>query len=126
MHGIEVLAHIQKRTARGIDKDGKPFKPYSTSYKESINKGQAKPKNSTNVNLQKTGKMLSSIRWETIKKGLRFYLEGSRKSGKKTISNNDVAYHNKMNGREFLGLEKKYHDKLKEDIRDTYYKILNK
>lgn len=30
--GLEIVKHIRKRTQEGRDKDGKPFKPYSTRY----------------------------------------------------------------------------------------------
>ena len=52
-------ALIRKRTADGIDKDGKPFVPYSKEYKESPEFAQAGK--SGKVDLKLTGEMMTEF-----------------------------------------------------------------
>ena len=52
--GDEIISKIKDRTSKGLDKDGKPFKPYSQMY--------LKIKKSKDVDLKMTGKMLNSIK----------------------------------------------------------------
>lgn len=114
--GLEIQSDIITRTQRGIDKNGKQFKGYSPST--------IKKKGSSIVNLQDTFKMLNSLKFEPIKGGIRFYLAGVRKEG---LSNNDVAYYNKKNGREFLGLSKKEITEVKKELTKIYKKqLINK
>lgn len=120
-YGLSIQLEIRKNTASGKDKNGKSFKPYSKSYQEYIKKGYHKEKKSTHVNLQSSGEMLRSIDFDVIKGGLRFYLKGNRKSG---LSNNDVAYYNKKNGREFLGLPEKREKEIKKDLAEIIKGVL--
>ncbi len=119
--GVSVLEEILKRTRSGRDKNGKTFKSYSTSYKKQITSGKHKYKNSTNVNLQSSGEMLRNVDFKVIDNGLRFYMKGSRGKG---LSNNDVAYYNKKNGREFLGLPTSREKEIKKDLTKMFKKVL--
>ena len=49
---------LQRRTARGIDRDGVPFRPYSAAYAASLVRGGER----TNVDLTVTGAFLADIR----------------------------------------------------------------
>ncbi len=59
MHEIGLAAReaILRRTARGIDKDGTAFEPYSEGYA----KRKADELGTTDVNLQVSGRMLNDL-----------------------------------------------------------------
>lgn len=83
--GDKIIDMIKTRTAKGLDKDGKPFKPYSQMY--------MRIKKSKDVDLKMTGKMLNSIK--------------STPSGDNSvnISINGVSYSEKvLDKRPILGL----------------------
>ena len=113
LFALELQSDIVTRTQRGVDKNGTSFKAYKPS---TIAK-----KGSSIVNLQDTFKMLKSLSFKPIRDGIRFYLQGTRTKG---LSNNDVAYYNKKNGREFLGFPKKEIVKLKDNLTELYKKAL--
>lgn len=56
---LEIIDQIQKRTKKGLDKDGKPFAPYSKEYKESL--GFKIAGKGSKVNLVLSGDMLDAI-----------------------------------------------------------------
>ena len=114
VHAEQILTKILNRTKRGIDKKGKPFKPYAES---TIDR-----KGSSVVNLSDTGTMLDQgVSYKKLRSGLRLYLKGSRRSG---LSNNDVAFRNKKMGREFLGLTKQEIKEYNKELSKMYKDIL--
>lgn len=99
--GRGIIAHIKSRTARGLDKDNRPFKPYSESYKNSV-EFKAAGKGPI-VNLKLTGEMLEDL--QILKQGEGFVTIGFTKSG-----NNSKAFYAKdvRNGsRMFMGINKR-------------------
>ena len=58
--GRELVKTIKERTAKGIDKNGAPFAPYSDEYIESKEFAIAR-KSPSNVNLKLTGEMLTDL-----------------------------------------------------------------
>ena len=116
LFGLELQSDIVTRTQRGIDKNGKQFRGYKQST--------IKKKGSSIVNLQDTFRMLKSVSFKPITGGIRFYLSGSRNKG---LTNNDVAYYNKKNKREFLGFTKKETAELKKELTKIYKgQLINK
>lgn len=104
--GNAIIKHIKQRTDRGIDKDNRPFKPYSDSYKKS-NEFRIAGKTSL-VNLRLTSRMLDGL--EVIRQGVGFITIGFSSQ-----SNNDKAFFAKdpRNGsRRFLGISKTDLDRL--------------
>lgn len=57
--GARILEEVRARTGRGIDKNGKNFKKYSESYKDSLDFKNAGK--SLTVNLESTGDMLAEL-----------------------------------------------------------------
>lgn len=91
--GNEIISDIIDRTQSGKDIDGVGFKSYTRLY--AIRK--QKEFGTATVNLTRTQKMLNSITYKEIPKGLRFYFNASEQSTK--------AYHNQItNKRKFFGL----------------------
>lgn len=69
----ECINLIKERTSKGLDEDGKPFKPYSKRplnvYNKTYKGGYEefkKSKGSSNVDLKLTGKLLNSIKPKSI------------------------------------------------------------
>jgi len=114
VYAQEILTIIINRTRRGIDNNGKQFKPYK--------KTTIDIKGSSIVNLTDSGKMLDQgLTYKKIRNGLRLYLRGSREAG---LSNNDVAFRNKKMGREFLGLTKQEIKEYTKKLSKIYKDIL--
>lgn len=92
------------RTMKGLDIDLKSFKAYSKAY--------SKKKRSSRVNLNATGAMLGSIRYDIENNEIVLY------------SNDEVAYKH-QNGigtpkREWLGIDKVTAKKIDELLLDAY------
>lgn len=91
--GNEIISDIIDRTQSGKDVDGVGFKSYTRLYAMR----KQKEFGTATVNLTRTQKMLNSITYKEIPKGLRFYFNASEQSTK--------AYHNQItNKRKFFGL----------------------
>lgn len=91
--GNEIISDIIDRTQSGKDIDGVGFKSYTRLYAMR----KQKEFGTATVNLTRTQKMLNSITYKEIPKGLRFYFNASEQSTK--------AYHNQItNKRKFFGL----------------------
>lgn len=107
--GNDISQEIRTRTKRGIDVNYNQFRAYKPST--IIKKG------SSIVDLEDTYEMLKSIRFKRITNGINFHFVGSRKQGKKTISNTEIAYHNQVTlKREFFGIDKKQLKQIEKDI----------
>lgn len=103
--GNEIISDIIDRTQSGKDYNNSNFKPYTRLY------AQAKQKEfgTATVNLTRTQKMLNSITYKEIRKGLRFYFNASEQSRK--------AYHNQItNNRKFFGLSSDNIEKIRKII----------
>ena len=91
--GNEIISDIIDRTQSGKDVNNLGFKSYSRLYAMR----KQKEFGTATVNLTRTQKMLNSITYKKIPKGLRFYFNASEQSTK--------AYHNQItNKRKFFGL----------------------
>lgn len=91
--GNEIISDIIDRTQSGKDVNGVGFKSYTRLYAMR----KQKEFGTATVNLTRTQKMLNSITYKEIPKGLRFYFNASEQSTK--------AYHNQItNKRKFFGL----------------------
>ena len=91
--GNEIISDIIDRTQSGKDVNNLGFKSYTRLYAMR----KQKEFGTATVNLTRTQKMLNSITYKEIPKGLRFYFNASEQSTK--------AYHNQItNKRKFFGL----------------------
>lgn len=128
--GNEIISDIIDRTQSGKDSKNNFFKPYSkqyaiSKYKEFVRKEtisnlierksrlyairKQKEFGTATVNLTRTQKMLNSITYKEIPKGLRFYFNASEQSTK--------AYHNQItNKRKFFGLSNESLQKIRKFI----------
>jgi hypothetical protein len=92
---------ILQRTAKGVDYEGKQFKPYSEGYKKRRKKA-GRPVNKVDLNF--TGSMLSAITQDNIPNGLSlFFLNTKDKFG---TSNPDKAFWNQQD-RKFFAVSAK-------------------
>lgn len=140
--GLEIIEHIKKRTAKGLDKSGNPWKgkagTYSKSYANSLDfkiAGKSKGK----VNLELSSEMMNSIKVLSHEKGsiLIGYDKGDKQLNAKVEGNRKGTYGQSKpirgKQRDFLGIEKyklteiqnQYDYKLddREKIRDRINKI---
>lgn len=113
--GLEIIEHIKKRTSKGKDKTGKPWKGkagvYSKSYKDSlefkIGKGSSKK-----VNLELSSEMMNSMKVLSHKKGeiTIGYDKDDKELNGKVEGNRLGTYGNKNpvrgKARDFLGIER--------------------
>lgn len=106
----EVVDFIVKRSKDGLDKDNKPFKGYSESYKKSLDFKIA-GKSSGDVNLTLSGDMLGALDILNHKKGelIIGYENGSEENGKADGNIRGTYGNSKSVGpkRDFLGIAKK-------------------
>ena len=103
--GNEIISDIIGRTQSGKDVNNLGFKPYSRLYAMR----KQKEFGTATVNLTRTQKMLNSITYKEIPKGLRFYFNASEQSTK--------AYHNQItNKRKFFGLSDESLQKIRKFI----------
>lgn len=91
--GNEIISDIIDRTQSGKDVNNLGFKSYTRLYAMR----KQKEFGTATVNLTRTQKMLNSITYKEIPKGLRFYFNAPEQSTK--------AYHNQITyKRKFFGL----------------------
>lgn len=103
--GNEIISDIIDRTQSGKDVNNLGFKSYTRLYAMR----KQKEFGTATVNLTRTQKMLNSITYKEIPKGLRFYFNASEQSTK--------AYHNQItNKRKFFGLSNDSLQKIKKFI----------
>ena len=103
--GNEIISDIIDRTQSGKDVNNIGFKSYSRLYAMR----KQKEFGTATVNLTRTQKMLNSITYKEISKGLRFYFNASEQSTK--------AYHNQItNKRKFFGLSDESLQKIRKFI----------
>jgi hypothetical protein len=99
--GVEQASSIRDRTDRGIDADGRSFKPYSTNYRRQ----RGESGRSTKVNLTWTGKMLAAMG-----RGIR-----ATNNGVKIIVAGEEGFKiwsNERRGREFFAISTKEAEKV--------------
>jgi hypothetical protein len=119
LYGDAIRDEIFKRTVdENIDKNGSVFKKYSPSYKSSlIFKAYGK---SSEVNLELTGSMMSSIRFKASNQTLEFYLEGSENKNK--ARGHITGMEGKGVRRDFFGLPDDVLDELMRDTLNPFVK----
>lgn len=99
----DLIIGIIRRTQKGKDIDGKPFKKYSKNYdKKGI------------VNLTVTNNMLHDISAKEITDGVKLWFP--------TEDENDKAYDNEKRGRHFFGLDKKQVKTIKKRLIESIIK----
>lgn len=121
--GQDIIDFIVERTQKGYDKDGKRFKGYSKSYKESLDFKIAGK--SSIVDLTLTEEMLNELKIIRTRKGeIEIGFDGRRnKLNGKVEGNRLGTYGNKkkvVKGRDFLGIKD---TPLKEILKE--YPLLN-
>lgn len=116
----EIIDFIVERTQKGKDKDNNKFKPYSKSYKESLDfKIAGKGKT---VDLTLTEEMLNELKLiKTTKGKIEIGFDGRRNKLNGKVEGNRLGTYGQKKatvkgGRDFLGIHK---DDL-EDITDKY------
>ncbi len=127
---VEVIQFIQKRTQKGLDKNDKPFVPYSKGYKKSIDFKIAGK--SSKVDLVLSGDMLASINLLKQSKGeLEIGFKRGTEENAKADGNIRGTYgQSKSTGkrRDFLGISREDLKKIlsKYDAKDPKDKELAK
>ena len=110
---FEVVQIKQRTQSKGIDAFGKPFKPYSPSYK------RAGVKRSGVVDLTDTGQMFSSLTTKvTASKGVLFFRQNL--ANKKAAFHDEFGVGKKKITRQFFRISKDEQKK----IRKLFGKIL--
>ena len=104
-----IIEHIKFRTEQGIDKDGKPFAPYSKRYIESLDFKIA-GKSAGDVNLTLSGDMLAELSLLRHKRGelMIGYKRGSEENARADGNIRGTygqSQPNKRRARNFLGLK---------------------
>jgi hypothetical protein len=112
----EIIDFIVERTQSGLDKDGKMFKGYSKSYKESLDFKNA-GKNPNKVDLTLTEEMLNELKLiKTTKGKIEIGFDGRRnKLNGKVEGNIKGTYGQKKStgkARDFLGITKTQKEKI--------------
>lgn len=113
--GLEIIEHIKKRTSKGLDKSGNPWKgkagTYSKSYKKSLDFKVAGKSNI--VNLELSSEMLNSMKVISHRKGelLIGYDKSNKELNGKVEGNRKGTYGRSSpirgKARDFLGIERK-------------------
>lgn len=104
--GNETIVTLRKRTMDGIDMNGHPFRPYSKLYGE----WKMEEHGISSPNLVVTSRMLNSITYKSIPKGIRLYFNSSTETKK--------AYENHhKHKRPFFGLTKNERNKVVKRLR---------
>lgn len=105
-----VIEHIVDRTQRGLDKDGRRFKPYSESYVKSLDFRNA-GKSRSRVDLQLSGDMLAAIEALSVRPGkITIGFENGTEENAKAEGNRLGSYGgdpDPKKARDFLGIQRK-------------------
>lgn len=121
--GDLIIEHIVDRTQRGLDKEGKKFPAYSSSYVKSLDFKIA-GKSRSKVDLQLSGDMLAAIQLLREKKGEivvgfeRGAEENDRAEG--NILGSYGKSPNPSKARDFLGIERSKLKELIAYVKDQY------
>lgn len=113
----DVIDFILRRTSRGLDKNNRPFKSYSDSYKESLDFKNAGK--TSRVNLELSGDMLTGL--EVVNIGTAGFITIGYEEG---TEENDRAAWNRNNlrsshpKRDFLGITDKDLNKILQPYRE--------
>jgi len=115
--GAVVLMGIEERTEKGVDKDGKKFKPYTPSYR----KTRAKKGRTKTVNLEFNGQMLGNMTQKTENGVASIYFPDSHEALKARVH---TIGEGKMPARKFFGVSKADSDKVFSLITNFFRKKL--
>lgn len=119
LYGDAIRDEIFKRTVDdNIDKNGSAFKKYSPTYKQSlIFKAYGK---SSEVNLELTGSMMSSIRFKSAGQSLEFFIDGNENKNK--ARGHITGMEGKGVKRDFFGLPDDVLDDLMKETLNPFIK----
>lgn len=111
--GANTRNKLIQRTQRGIDKDGRQFRPYSMAYKQFK---QDSGRSVSTVNLTFRFNMLRALRSQPLSSPLGFniFFDSAEAQNK--------ARSNRSMGRDFMGFD----DTLKNDIKDKIDAIIRR
>jgi len=118
--GIRILEEVRARTSRGIDKNSKSFKGYTTEYKASRDFKIAGKSSSVNIRL--TGDLLAeldiiSINSSSIVIGYDTGHELAGQAEGNTIGSYGKASGNASKARDFIGLPEKIVNRIVEEMK---------
>lgn len=128
--GLAYESVVRKRTRAGLDIHGKAFQPYSPAY-EGVRSRSGEPTHPVNLTMDHFTGMLASVDHVVFNdlSSVMAFVEGSRKRGKKTVTNAQIGRYHAIDGagkskviRKWWGLS----DKELKDIEDLIELELDK
>jgi hypothetical protein len=100
--GRAIVAQIERRTAKGIDKNGQPFVPYSDEYRESLEFRIARKTDT--VNLRLSGEMLGDLGVLGVNSSTGEILIGFEDSEQQAKAHGHITGGGTVPKRDFLGV----------------------